>query len=55
MADKTITVDVPQDRVPEFYAWFAQFLATEPGSWPPRRGRGGHEPGSAARNWANQA
>ena len=41
MADKTITVDVPQERVPEFYAWFAQFLGSEPGAWSPRRGRGG--------------
>jgi Family of unknown function (DUF6416) len=44
MADKTITVDVPEERVAEFYAWFAQFLATDTGSWPPRRGRGGFGP-----------
>jgi hypothetical protein len=48
MADKQVTVPVPEDRVPEFYAWFATFLATEPG-WtrgpgrrgPRGRGRGG--------------
>ena len=45
MADKTVTVEVPEDRVPEFYLWFAAFLASAPGSGPPRggpphRGRG---------------
>jgi len=41
MADKRVAVDVPADRVPEFYAWFAAFLAAEPGAGPPRgRGRG---------------
>lgn len=43
MADKQVTVPVPEDRVAEFYAWFASFLATEPG-WtrgPGRRGPGG--------------
>ncbi|MCW3016437.1 MAG: hypothetical protein JWO02_3529 [Solirubrobacterales bacterium] len=29
MADKQITVGVPEDRVPEFYAWFAAFLAAD--------------------------
>jgi hypothetical protein len=29
MADKQITVAVPEDRVPEFYAWFAAFLAAD--------------------------
>jgi hypothetical protein len=48
MADKQITVGVPEDRVPEFYAWFAAFLAAEPGSRPGRgrpvgpRGHGRH-------------
>jgi Family of unknown function (DUF6416) len=32
MADKQVTVAVPEERVPEFYAWFAAFLASEPGS-----------------------
>lgn len=40
MADKQITVAVPEDRVPEFYVWFAGFLAAEPGA-PPWGGRGG--------------
>jgi uncharacterized protein DUF6416 len=30
MADKQVTVAVPEDRVPEFYSWFAAFLAAEP-------------------------
>ncbi|HEX4364174.1 MAG TPA: DUF6416 domain-containing protein [Solirubrobacteraceae bacterium] len=40
MADKQITVAVPEERVPEFYVWFASFLAAEAGG-PPRRGRPG--------------
>lgn len=49
MPDKQVTVDVPEERVPEFYAWFAHFLASEAGSpmpeagapgWGPRGGRG---------------
>jgi len=40
MADKQVTVAIPEDRVPEFYAWFAAFLAAEPGTPPPPRGRG---------------
>jgi len=43
MADKQVTVAVPEERVPEFYSWFAAFLAGEP--QPPlplgRRGRHG--------------
>ncbi|HWC25594.1 MAG TPA: DUF6416 domain-containing protein [Solirubrobacteraceae bacterium] len=41
MADKQITVAVPEERVPEFYVWFASFLASEPGARPcgGRRGR----------------
>jgi len=39
MADKQITVAVPEERVPEFYSWFAAFLTAEPGT-PPRGGRG---------------
>lgn len=38
MADKQITVAVPEERVPEFYVWFASFLAGERGV-PPQRGR----------------
>jgi Family of unknown function (DUF6416) len=40
MADKQVTVAVPEDRVPEFYSWFAAFLAAEPGTPPPHTGRG---------------
>jgi hypothetical protein len=42
MADKQVTVAVPEERVPEFYIWFANFLAAEPGGppWGARRGRG---------------
>ncbi|HUA48381.1 MAG TPA: DUF6416 domain-containing protein [Solirubrobacteraceae bacterium] len=39
MADKQVTVAVPEERVPEFYAWFAAFLASEPGTPPPFGGR----------------
>ena len=35
MADKQVTVAVPEERVPEFYSWFAAFLAAEPGTPPP--------------------
>jgi hypothetical protein len=47
MADKQITVAVPEERVPEFYVWFAGFLAAEPGATPwggrhrPERAAGG--------------
>jgi hypothetical protein len=34
MADKTVTVAVPEERVPEFYLWFAHFLASPAGSQP---------------------
>jgi hypothetical protein len=48
MADKQITVAVPEERVPEFYVWFAGFLAAEPGGPPgPWGGRGG--PGGPGR------
>ena len=47
--DKPITIAVPEDRVPEFYAFFARFLAAgEHGGRGPRgrrgpgHGRGGH-------------
>ncbi|MEA2444037.1 MAG: hypothetical protein QOJ12_1329 [Thermoleophilales bacterium] len=36
MADKQVTVGVPEERLAEFYAWFAAFLAADPGSEPPR-------------------
>ena len=42
MADKQVTVSVPEERVPEFYAWFASFLAADPGTPAPfRSGRRG--------------
>ena len=47
MADKQVTVAVPEERVPEFYSWFATFLAAEPGTPPPSTGRGRHGPGAA--------
>ncbi len=58
MADKPVTVDVPQDRVPEFYLWFAAFLASPAGSGPPRggpvgRGRFGHHMRSDRRPWGD--
>jgi hypothetical protein len=44
MADKEVTVAVPEERVPEFYSWFAAFLAAEPGTPPPLAGRGRRGP-----------
>jgi hypothetical protein len=44
MADKQVTVAVPEARVPEFYAWFATFLAAGPGTPPPSMRRGRHGP-----------
>jgi hypothetical protein len=41
MADKQVTVAVPEERVPEFYAWFAAFLAATPGEPPPAPTAGG--------------
>jgi hypothetical protein len=38
---KQVTVDVPEDRVAEFHAFFARFLAG-PGGRRGRRGRHGH-------------
>ena len=57
MADKQVTVAVPEERVPEFYAWFASFLAAEPGTPPPRAGRGrrgprGMHPHGEAQAWS---
>jgi hypothetical protein len=39
MADKEVTVSVPEERVPEFYSWFGAFLAAEPGTAAPMAGR----------------
>jgi len=56
MADKQITVAVPEERVPEFYAWFADFLTAEPGtarsSMHGRRGRPGRRLRSDASAWS---
>jgi len=59
MADKQVTVAVPEDRVPEFYAWFASFLAAEPGAPPPfagggRRGPRGRRHHGEAQPWSAQ-
>ena len=59
MADKQVTVAVPEERVPEFYAWFATFLASEPGAPPPfggrgRRGRRGMRRHDDAQAWSAQ-
>jgi hypothetical protein len=57
MADKQVTVDVPEERVPEFYAWFAEFLAAEQGTASPLSGRGrrgprGLRPHGSAEAWS---
>jgi hypothetical protein len=59
MADKQITVAVPEERVPEFYAWFASFLAAQPGAVPPLAGGGSrgsrsHRHHSEAQAWSAQ-
>ena len=59
MADKQVTVAVPEERVPEFYAWFASFLTAEPGGLPPlaggrRRGSRGQRHHSEAQAWSAQ-
>ncbi len=56
MADKQVTVAVPEERVPEFYSWFAAFLEAEPGAPPPswRRGRRGPRHHSEATAWSAQ-
>jgi hypothetical protein len=54
MADKQVTVAVPEERVPEFYAWFAAFLAADPGAGLPRGrgpGRRGGRPHHGAVPW----
>jgi hypothetical protein len=59
MADKQVTVAVPEERVPEFYGWFASFLAAEPGAAPPpagsaHRGPRGHRHDAVAQAWSAQ-
>ncbi|MGO9899929.1 MAG: DUF6416 domain-containing protein [Solirubrobacteraceae bacterium] len=58
MPDKQVTVSVPEDRVPEFYSWFAAFLSAEPGTLSPpsgggRRGSRDHHHGEA-KAWSAQ-
>ncbi len=48
MADKQVTVLVPEERVPEFYAWFAAFLAAEPGAAPRSPGGRGSRRGEGS-------
>ena len=51
--DKQITVAVPEDRVPEFYVWFAAFLKNEGSRGPGRRRRHeGHRGGPHRRGYA---
>jgi hypothetical protein len=56
MADKQITVAVPEERVPEFYAWFADFLTAELGTARSRewgsRGHRGRRHRSDASAWS---
>lgn len=56
MADKQVTVAVPEERVPEFYLWFATFLASEAGASPRRGGPGrrprGHHHHHEAQPWS---
>jgi hypothetical protein len=53
VADKQITVAVPEERVPEFYGWFAEFLTAEPGTAPSsERGHRGHRHRSDASAWS---
>jgi hypothetical protein len=56
MADKQITVAVPEERVAEFYIWFGEFLAAEPGA---RQHRGRRGPRGSRRHrepepWSNE-
>ncbi len=54
MADKQVTVAVPEERVPEFYAWFAHFLAADAGGGPWARGARGPRRHRDARPWSAQ-
>jgi len=55
MTDKQVTVAVPEERVAEFYLWFAHFLAGEPATWGGRRrGFGPPRGGPDAAAWTAQ-
>jgi hypothetical protein len=54
--DKQVTVPVPEDRVPEFYAFYAQFLAGGLRRRGGRRGpHRGHGPGHGCRTHREDA
>jgi hypothetical protein len=48
--DKQITIDVPEDRVAEFYAFYGRFLAGSPGRRGGRRGGPHHHHGCGGRH-----
>jgi len=50
VADKQITVQVPEERVAEFYAWFAEFLSAPVGGLGPSPGRWGGPRGRPGRH-----
>jgi hypothetical protein len=54
MADKQVTVAIAEERVPEFYSWFAAFLVAEPGT-PPSWGRGRRSPRGSRHHGEAQA
>lgn len=47
--ERDITVSVPEDRVPEFYAFYARFLAGSGRGGPSGRRRGRHRHGGHGR------
>lgn len=53
--DKQITIDVPEDRVAEFYAFYGRFLAGFPGRRRRGHGRHGHGCRSRAGRTASEA
>ena len=53
--DKQITIDVPEDRVAEFYAFYGHFLAGSPGRRGGHRGHRGHRCGSYREHAQEQA
>jgi hypothetical protein len=53
--DKQITIDVPEDRVAEFYAFYGQFLAGFPGRRRRRHGPHDHRCGPRAEHRGHPA